>query len=344
MTKSGVTKLSEIAKLAGVSESTASRALSGNEMVAEATRKRVSEIARLCNYTVNRNARNLRLQQAKVVDVVAPVWQDRMRSMRDPFLLEMIGVIADCLSENGYEVLLSTKPPWAENWGHNSLTNGRADAIILIGQGTEKAKLAQFTGAHKNVVVWGAQVAGESYCTVGTDNIEGGRLATKHLLQTGRKRIAYFGEVTHPEGLQRLEGYKRALTESEIGYSEDLVFGAAWDSETARVTSDRLLASLAHKAGIDGVFVSGDALAMNVISNLSKAGVRVPDDVGIVGFDNISAAELFNPAITTVDQDIRLGGRLLAERALASIAGEDIASFQIPPRLIVRESSRPVTT
>ncbi len=192
--------------------------------------------------------------------------------------------------------------------------------------------------AHKNVVVWGAQIEGEKYCTVGTDNFEGGRLATQHLFETGRRQIAYFGEATHPEGRQRLKGYKQALRDNNVEIKEEFVFAAAWDSTTAHVSCDQLRA-LESEAKIDGVFVSGDALAMNVISNLAKAGVSIPGDIAVVGFDNISSAELYNPPLTTIDQNIRLGGRMLVERALASIAGEAIEPFLIPPALIVRESS-----
>jgi len=335
MEKRETMRLAEIAKLAGVSESTASRALAGSSLVAEKTRARVIEVARLANYSVNQNARNLRLKQTKIVEVVAPVWQEAARTVSDPFILEMIGVVADKLNKSGYELLLSTRPPWADNWSHNSLVNGRADAIILIGQGTQHQKINKLAESYRNVIVWGADIPHRNYCVVGSNNPEGGRLATEHLVSIGRKKIAYFGEISHPEGIHRFEGYKKALLDADIEFDPALVFEAGWDFDTARRSLQPMLSS-----GIifDAAFVSGDNLAMNLISYLASKGISVPGDVSVVGFDNVMTAKLYNPALTRIDQDIHLGGELLAERALQSIAGDELQSIIIPPKLIVRET------
>jgi len=335
MKKREVRTLSEVAELARVSESTASRALAGSPLVAEKTRKHVLQIAKLCNYVVNQNARNLRLKQTNVIEVVSPVWQNRRKTIADPFFLELLGAIGDNLNAKGYDLLLSTQPPWNDDWQRNPLMTGKADGIILIGQGASDPMIHELANDYPQVVVWGADIPYQPYCVVGSDNVEGGRLATEHLISVGRQSIAFLGDIKMPEIGHRHEGYRKALAEAGRPYDPDLTFSVPFDVGAVHNSALELVNS---GKDFDAVFATSDVIAMSLISELIASGRSVPEDVAVVGFDNVSSSALYNPGLTTIAQDMALGGKLLVEKVLARAAGEEQGSTLMPVKLIVRSS------
>lgn len=328
--------MADIAQLAGVSESTVSRALSGSPLIGKQTRERVLRVARDANYTVNINARNLRQKQTRTIEVNIPLAKEYGRQhMSDPFYLDMLGVIADALSERHYDLLLTKRAPWAEGMGASSIQSGRADGIIIMGQGQDLASLRTFTSLYSQVVVWGAHLREDNYVVVGTDNVAGGKIATEHLMRLGRRRIAFLGDIAEPEIRLRREGYRRALENSPLGFDPDLVFSAPFDGNEARVAAARMVNS---GVSFDSIFCASDVIAMSAINALRHEGLRVPDDVAIVGYDDITIAANFDPSITTVSQQIQQGGRIMVDLLLKAIAAEPIETTLLPVRLKVRES------
>lgn len=170
---------------------------------------------------------------------------------------------------------------------------------------------------------------------VGSDNRLGGRQATAHLLEQGCRSIVFLGDVRFPEIRQRFEGYRDALTAAGIAIDDELVLPAPFDIERAREATGPLIDLYPH---FDGLFAASDMIALAAISALQQQGLKVPGDVAAVGFDDIPSAEYVYPSLTTVRQDIPRAARLIAERLLGLIDGQQANSAVIETELVVRES------
>ena len=329
------TTMFEIAQLAGVSESTVSRALSGSPLVNAQTRDRILKIARSANYTVNINARNLRQKRTRTIEVLIPLAEYGRQHMSDPFYLDMLGVLADALSERQYDMLLTKRAPWAKGMETNSIQCGRADGIIIMGQGQDLDALRKFTALYPQVVVWGGHLREDDYVVVGTDNIAGGKLATEHLMKVGRKRVAFLGDTSEPEIALREQGYRKAFSDNAMLVDESLIFSAPFDAREARLAAEQMIAT---GADFDAIFCASDVIAMSAITALRNAGKEVPRDVAIVGYDDILIASSFGPALTTVSQKIEEGGTRMVDLLLNLIEGRNADTTLLPVELVVRES------
>lgn len=325
----------EIAQLAGVSESTVSRALSGSTLVNEETRNRILKIAHSINYRVNINARNLRQKRTRTIEVLIPLADSGRQHMSDPFYLDMLGVLADALASRQHDMLLTKKAPWAKDLGVNSIMTGRSDGMIIMGQGQDLEALREFTKIYPEVIVWGGHLHPDDYVVVGTDNVAGGKLATEHLMKLGRKRIAFLGDMAEPEISLRQQGYRKAHEDNGVHLDERLIFSAPFDAREARTAADRMIQSGVE---FDAIFCASDVIAMSAITSLRTAGIEVPRDVAIVGYDNIMIAASFGPSITTVSQRIQEGGEIMVDLLLQLIEGKEVQTTLMPVELIVRES------
>jgi DNA-binding LacI/PurR family transcriptional regulator len=327
--------MDDIARMAGVSKSTVSRALAGSTRISAETRGRIVELARRSRYTVNEGARSLRQRRTRTIEVLIPIEPDNAQPVSDPFFLDLLGAIADALSAREHDLLLSKSAPWLRPDGANSLVSGRADGIIVIGQGRRLPELRALAQAHAPIVVWGAHLPGEPYTIVGGDNRGGGALATGHLLRLGRRRIAFLGDPTLPETRLRHEGYVQALQDAGLAPDPRLTAASGFDARGAFAAAQALQASVPD---LDGVVAGSDVIAMSAIAALGAAGVASPRDVGVVGYDDASAAAWFNPALTTISQSIRAGGEALVEALFAKLEGRPAQNVLLPARLIVRSS------
>lgn len=329
-------QMADIARLAGVSTATVSRALNQSTLVNPATRQRVEEVARSLNYTINVGAKNLRLQQNRTIAVVLPYAAGTRQDVSDPFFLTMLGSIADALTERGFDLLLSRLDAERLDRAAELCATGRVVGVILIGQWRHHEQLNALAARRVPLVVWGAQLPEQRYCVVGSDNAEGGRLATEHLLLSGRRKVAFLGDTTLPEVAQRFEGYRAALSAHGLEVNPLLCVASTFVADSARRA---VLDLIARNVDFDAVFACSDLLAINAITTLRSLDRRVPDDVAVVGYDDIEIAAHCHPPLTTIHQPIDSGGRALVDALFELMAGEAPKPTVLRTELIRRAST-----
>lgn len=330
----------DIAALAGVSQPTVSRALSGSSAVSEETRARVLAAAEQLHYKVDKNASGLRRRQSRTLALLFFEERAPEGATINPFYLSLLGPMVRCCAAHGYDLLISFQQ-LSSDWHVDYEDSHKADGIILLGYGDYleyRPKLEQLIDRGAHFVRWGSAVDGEVGATVSSDNEQGGFDATMHLLQQGRRRIAFVGTVDpgYPEFLERWRGYCRALHAASIEPDERLQADAEPSEAAGRAALDRLIA---REGDFDAVFAASDVAAIGVLHALQASGRTVPQDVAIVGFDDIPAASLSSPPLTTVTQDARQAAEALIDAILSSIDCGTATNRVLPVRLTMRESS-----
>ena len=339
-TKNKPPRMSDIARLAGVHTSTVSRALAGSPLVEKGVREKIIKIARAQGYKVNFTARSLRLQRTHSVSVVIPLGHEKTQPLTDPFFVQMIGHLADEITQRGYGIFLQKVLPPMHDWLTDLIASKRSDGIIVIGQSTEHKALETVAADYMPLVVWGGRISHQSYCTVGSDNIGGARLATEHLLGLGRRRIIFLGDTKVPEIQLRYRGYSDALRHAGSR-------GAKGVNVTTHMTADMAFDAMRDYIiggeKFDGVVAATDMIAIGAMRAIAATGLKVPEDVAVVGYDDISLAAQTIPPLTTVRQDVEKGAKHLVDLLFRRMDGESTESVKMSTELIIREScgSRP---
>ncbi len=329
-------QMADIARLAGVSVSTVSRALNGSMLINADTRERIGQLARSLNYSINLSAQNLRLQKNQTVAVVVPYDAQSRQHISDPFFLSIVGSLADALTDRGYDMLLSRVDAEALDSAAALYDSGKAIGIVIIGQWRHHDQLNALAARKVPLVVWGGQLPQQLYCTVGGDNVGGGLQATRHLLQQGRKRIVFLGDAQLPEVQLRRQGYVQALLEAGLSADLRLELRVPFEIIAAREALDRLCAS---RTRFDAVVACSDLLALQAVQAVRASGREVPRDVAVVGYDDMPLATYSDPPLTTVHQPVALAGAELVDALLTLLRGEPAAPRTLPVHLVVRDSA-----
>ena len=329
----------DIAALAGVSQSTVSRALRDSPLVNEATRRRVQRIAREHNYTVDSRASHLRSQHSRTIAMLVHL-ESGMDSDINPFFVSMLASITLAASARNYDVLLSFQQ-LSKNWIVDYENSNKAEGIILLGYGGYTdyiRKIELLDNAH--VLTWGPVIEGQPGHFVGCDNRRGGYLATRHLLELGHARIAFLGDISddHPEFQDRYSGHCHALRQHGLREEPLLQIRAAPSKESGYRAAAELLG---RNIEFSAIFCSSDLGALGAVRALRDENLEVPGDISVVGFDDIPSATHVSPALTTVRQNTSQAGEVMVDTLLRLIHGEPVESQLIEPELIVRESSGP---
>lgn len=319
--------MEDLANLAGVSKITISRALRDSPLVAPETRAAIQKLAQEHGYKLNVSARNLRLQQSRMVEVVVEMRPAADRPMSDPYPLELLGGICQELTTVGYSVLLQAQPEAMR------FSSQGADGIILLGQGPHGDAVRALAKSGLPMVVWGAEDPASPAVVVGSDNRQGGAVAAARLLALGRRRLVFLGDIDHAEIAARCAGFTEAATAAGA-----TVTAARPDGFTFGGGDRAVRALLAAGTAPDGIFAASDLLAMGAIGALTDAGLSVPEAVSVIGCDNTPMGASFVPPLTSIHQDWRQGGILLAKKILQMIEGEPVQSEMLPTQLVVRGS------
>jgi DNA-binding LacI/PurR family transcriptional regulator len=330
-------QMADIARLAGVSTATVSRALNGSDLINEETRLRIMELARSLNYTINLGAKNLRSGNNSTIGVVIPYNLKNRQSISDPFFLAMLGSLADALTDKQYDLLLSRVDSDHLDNVAALYDSGRVSGIIMIGQWGHHDQLNDLARRKLPFVAWGAQLPHQLYCSVGSDNQSGGQLATEHLISLGRKKIAFIGDKTLPEPEKRHAGYLKALRKAGLKPEPQLYIASSF----APLDAQRAMKAHLDKHGLnfDALVAASDIVAIGAMGVLRENGYRVPEDVSVVGYDDVEPAAHSFPPLTTIRQPLNLAGVQLVECLAEAISGGQPRSLTLPTELVIREST-----
>ncbi|MDO6717808.1 substrate-binding domain-containing protein [Psychrosphaera sp. 1_MG-2023] len=330
--------LAGLAKLAGVSTSTVSRALNDNPLIKKETREMLQALAKENNFSLNRAASRLRTQKTNVVAVILNLIDDTDQSINDPFLLKVVGDLNQALNQKGYELLLSNSLMATDDWSNYFINSSRADGIIVIGQGKSTSKIEDVAAAGSPLVVWGDPKVAANYAVVGSNNELGGFIATEHLIDGGCQNIVFLGDPEHAEMSERHKGHCRALAragrviDNNLTLSCDITSKAAYEKISTEILTKGLY--------FDGIVATSDMVALGAMKALKERYVSIPGDVSIIGFDDIAMAELLHPALTTVKQDTKSAAEVMVEQLLYQFQGKPAKSAIVDIELIARKSSK----
>jgi DNA-binding LacI/PurR family transcriptional regulator len=329
-------QMADIARLAGVSVSTVSRALNGSRLVNDDTRQRIEQLARSLNYSINLGAQNLRLQKNQTVAVIVPYDPQSRQHISDPFFLSIVGALADALTDRGYDMLLSRVDAERLDSAAALYDSGKAIGLVIIGQWRHHDQLNELAARKVPLVVWGGQLPEQLYCSVGGDNRAGGQQATAHLLALGRRHIVFLGDAQLPEVQLRREGYRQALAAAGVAVEPALELPVPFEVVAARTALDRLCASARP---FDGVMACSDLLALQAVQAVRASGRSVPDQVAVVGYDDMPLATYSDPPLSSVHQPVTLASAELVDALLALLRGESVQPRTLPVNLVLRASA-----
>ncbi|MCL6443016.1 MAG: LacI family transcriptional regulator [Alicyclobacillus sp.] len=327
-----MTRISDVAKLAGVSTATVSRVLSNAVRVSPDTRRRVLEAIEALDYQPNISARNLRKLETNTIIVVVP-------DITNMFFSRVLLGVQSLATSHGYQVLLGdTHNDIERERGFlNALKQKRADGMILLTARVSPWIIEEFSSQYP-IVLACEYIEGSHIPTVSIDNISAARKATEHLIKLGHRRIGcILGPMNVVLNRDRLRGYEQALASSGIDIEPILIQEGDYSYESGY---NLLLKLFAMRHPPTAVFAANDEMAIGVINAVRTLGMSVPRDVAVVGFDDIRLASIVSPALTTIAQPAFEIGYTAATILLDVIAGKDFVRKQVvlEDRLVIRES------
>jgi LacI family transcriptional regulator len=334
----------ELARLSGVSVGTVSRALNGYADVRSETRERIMRLAHELDYTPAAAARSLVTQRSHVIGVFMETGEGHP-DLQHPFFHEVLGGLKQRVGAQGFDLLLFASERPGNGYGpHSYLKRARhhsVDGVALIGLDQEHAEVRRLVRAEIPCVGIDMDLEGASAEVVMSDNHSGAEAAVRHLHELGHRRIATItGMLESRPGIDRLRGYRSASQALGLAYRDEYVAYGDFYAESGREATARLLALPEPPTAI---FAAADMMAIGAVRAAAEAGLRVPEDLSIVGFDDIQLAPHLNPPLTTIRQDkLGLGGAA-GDALVARIAGDPDrpALHQLPVELVVRGSTAP---
>jgi LacI family transcriptional regulator len=335
--KKGTITIKDIASELNISPSTVSRALADNPLVKPATRKAVKELAKKYNYQPNYTALSLRSNKTKTLGIIIP------QIVHEFFALVIRG-IEDFAYSNGYNVIISSTHESYEREviDAKALLTGRIDGLLAcISRTTENYDhFKEFDDRGIPLVFFDCICDEIDTHKVVIDDLEAAYVATRHLIEKGCKNIAYVGG---PKNLiinkDRFQGFQKAIAEAGLTVDKDRVVHC----DTGNFEDGKIhTAGLFDDRTIDGLFAGTDMLAVGAMKNMKEKGIRIPDDIKVVGFSNWTISSLYEPSITTVNQPGYEMGQKAAELLIHQINNPESKDFQtvvLQTELIKREST-----
>lgn len=326
---------------------TVSRVVNQNGYVSERTREKVLQAIKELNYRRNGSARNLKRQCTETVGLV-------LGDISNPYSTELANAVRETLSARGFSLFICISEHSAKEdiAAIGSLVNHSVDGLIVATRSNKGGDeyLKEIVESNVPVVVIGREFHHQTVDYVATDNLNGGFEATQHLIDLGHTRIGFIGAtLSGGSSLKRLQGYLKALEEHNIPVDERLITGPKEaisevpGYSTERIGYEGMKRLLALPNRPTAIFARNDFTAIGAMTAIKEAGLSIPEDIAIVGFDDIPLAVHTSPPLTTVRQPMRLQGQLAAEMLLERIQSDEVETRRehtLDCELIIRNSTR----
>ncbi|CAH0121495.1 LacI family DNA-binding transcriptional regulator [Paenibacillus sp. MSJ-34] len=335
--------IKDVAEKAGVSTAAVSYVLNGREgKVSEDTLAKIKQAISELNYIPDYSARSLASNRSNLIGVVIPQTEDQKQLLlENPFYSDLICGIESELRQHDYHIILSGVE---KNKGYLDLTMQRnLDGAVIMGI-FQESFYEDLKKVKMPIVLIDSYINDDNFKKIRIDDELGGYLATKHLIDNGHTNIALVTGTIRKDGVveKRYLGYKRALQEANLFYNHDFVFEGSVSYEYG-VEAGRQIAE--QRQGITAVFATGDMMAFGAVNGLRDRGLTVPDDVSVIGFDDISLANIFIPKLTTVKQDVKARGVAAARYLMQVLEGKkelDHTVTLLPIEIVERETVKKI--
>lgn len=330
----------DVAKLAGVSSATVSYVLNGVNKVSEETKERVLSAIEELNYQPDFTAISLSKRKSKMLGIIMPLVEDSLAPLfkENHYISELVSGVEYICRKKGYDFLISgiSKAEECKNW----VMKRNLDVLLVLGRFPHKVFEEMKTLSTPIVFIDSFEDLANLYHNIRIDDEHGGYLATKHLTELGHRKITFIpnGRVDRAVDGQRFMGYKRALSEANIEFSPSMIIEGRYNSfENGYKIGKRI----AENQQMTAIFTSSDISALGIMKSLKDHGKRIPDDISIVGFDDLMISRYSSPSLTTIRQDVFRKGAVAAETAIEVTEKKDKQPRQImlPVELVIREST-----
>ena len=327
--------LADVAAAAGVSISAVSMALADHPRIGVATKENVRMLAQELGYVTNSAARALRSQRSATIALIVP--NTGQHVFNHPYFMQLLLGVSEVLNSHDISLLVSTNPDGCHGVAayERVLRSKAADGAIVASAAVDDTNIIRLAESGLHAVLIGNYPVDVDAVLV--EDVAGARVATEHLISHGRRMIAHIsGPLNHQTSLDRLEGFRLALAEAGRAASESPVAAGDFDEETGATAAKALLD---RYPAIDGIFAANDEMAYGVLVEIKRRGLRVPEDIALIGYDDFGVSRITTPAVTTISVPAAEVGRRATVRLLQVI--EKRTPFRrevLPVSLTIRDS------
>lgn len=323
-------KLKDIARLANVSITTASYALNNRPEVREETKKRVLDIAREYNYKPSGIARDLKMKKTKTIGLI-------LSNLAGPFYTEIINGIEEITFSSGYNLVVCSSYGGKNSTAVRYLKEKRTDGILLMASDIEDEIIFKSANSNFPIVLLDRDLKGDYIWSATVDNEKGAYKAVEHLIKLGYSNIGYLsGPNISLDNKQRYEGYKKALETNKLKLRNEWIIHGQFTRSGGYTAAQALIAKKSYP---EAIFCANDEMAIGAIEAFGDAGIKVPDQIAIVGFDDIELATYITPSLTTVKHPKYLLGNTVTHMLIQALKNDfNISNIKLDTQLIIRES------
>ncbi|MCA1036603.1 LacI family transcriptional regulator [Bacillus infantis] len=321
--------MKDVAREAGVSISTVSNALNDVDVIHPATKEHILKVASRLNYIPNLNGKNLKSSDTKVLGLF-------LTSIKGPYYGTLTDAIYNECEKAGYELNVFLTKDHKNALGN--ILGKRIDGAIILNEWINDEHITLLENANAPIVFLDREIENKKMASVVFDSFKGGQSVARYLINMGHRNIGYIsGYKNNYDNMERFKGFKDTLIEFGIGFSDVNRLDGYFEEEAA-YTAVKAFVKTGKKLP-DAFFAANDLSAIGCIKALKSEGFSVPEDISVVGFDDIEASQYFNPAITTVSNPIIRQGRAAVEKLLDMIQDKDKGSVEkLEGSLIIRDS------
>jgi len=319
--------IKDVAKLAGVAVSTVSYALNNDAKISEETKKKILKAAEELNYYPSGAARNLKKQKSETIGLF-------LNDLSGPFYSQVVEGIQEVVASHGYNLIACSTYGGENSSAHRFLREKFVDGAIIMGSSIPDSLILSIAGETFPIVVLDRELNADYVHSVLIDNLQGAYDAVTHLIQMGRRKIGYLsGPSNNYDNIRRFEGYKKALEDNGVAFQPRMVMQGKY-TEAGGYQAMKVL--LASNQLPDAIFAGNDEMAIGAIRAMQEENMKVPDDIAIVGFDDIMLAAYVQPPLTTVRHSKYELGAIATQRVFYPQKEENM--IVLPTELVIRKS------